>query len=141
MNGANDNASGTTALLMLAAQFGENPVGEKNIVFAAFSGEELGLFGSEYMAGERDRPSITAMLNLEMLGIPQFGVLLFFATGNGVDQIVDMNSPFLFRPVQWGFGLPVVYLIWLIVVASLYLPCRWFAGVKSRRRDWWLSYL
>lgn len=68
-------------------------------------------------------------------------VLLFFATGNGVDQIVDMNSPFLFRPVQWGFGLPVVYLIWLIVVASLYLPCRWFAGVKSRRRDWWLSYL
>jgi len=27
------------------------------------------------------------------------------------------------------------------VVAALYLPCRWLAGVKERRRDWWLSFL
>ena len=27
------------------------------------------------------------------------------------------------------------------VVVALYLPCRWFAGVKARRRDWWLGYL
>jgi uncharacterized membrane protein len=40
-----------------------------------------------------------------------------------------------------GFSLPVVYAIWLALVASLYLPCRWFAGVKARRKDWWLSYL
>lgn len=40
-----------------------------------------------------------------------------------------------------GFGLPVVYAIWASVVTILYLPCRWFAGVKARRRDWWLSYL
>jgi uncharacterized membrane protein len=39
------------------------------------------------------------------------------------------------------FGLPGVYLVWICVVAALYLPCRWFAGVKARRRDWWLSYL
>ena len=39
------------------------------------------------------------------------------------------------------FGLPGVYLVWICVVAVLYVPCRWFAGVKARRRDWWLSYL
>jgi uncharacterized membrane protein len=44
-------------------------------------------------------------------------------------------------PKEATFGLPVVYGIWIAVVASLYVPCRWFAGVKARRRDWWLSYL
>jgi predicted acyltransferase len=39
------------------------------------------------------------------------------------------------------FSLPVVYGIWMTLVALLYLPCKWFAGVKARRRDWWLSYL
>ncbi|MEO7027789.1 MAG: heparan-alpha-glucosaminide N-acetyltransferase domain-containing protein [Acidobacteriaceae bacterium] len=44
-------------------------------------------------------------------------------------------------PPGWGFGLPVVYAIWIAVVAALYRPCKWFAAVKARRRDWWLSYL
>ena len=44
-------------------------------------------------------------------------------------------------PRDWGFGLPVVYAMWVVVVALLYLPCRWFAGVKQRRREAWLSYL
>jgi len=41
----------------------------------------------------------------------------------------------------WGYDLPVVYLVWALVVIALYVPCRWFAGVKQRRRDWWLGYL
>lgn len=41
----------------------------------------------------------------------------------------------------WGFGLPVVYAVWAIVVLALYPACRWFAAIKQRRRDWWLSYL
>ena len=44
-------------------------------------------------------------------------------------------------PQDWGFGLPVVYLAWLLVVATLSPACRWFAAVKRRRDDWWLSYL
>lgn len=43
--------------------------------------------------------------------------------------------------MRWGFSLPVVYLTWALVVFSLYPLCRWFAGVKARRRAAWLSYL
>lgn len=45
------------------------------------------------------------------------------------------------QPPGWPAGLPVVYLIWVSVVVMLYPLCRWFAGVKARRTDWWLSYL
>jgi len=44
-------------------------------------------------------------------------------------------------PPDHGFGLPVVYLVWLLVVALLYPACHWFAALKRRRRDAWLSYL
>jgi uncharacterized membrane protein len=43
-------------------------------------------------------------------------------------------------PGDYGYRLPVVYGIWLGVVLALYPVCRWFAGVKRRRRDAWLSY-
>jgi uncharacterized membrane protein len=42
---------------------------------------------------------------------------------------------------NWGFSLPAVYAIWAFVVATLIPISRWFAGVKRRRRDWWLGYL
>lgn len=44
-------------------------------------------------------------------------------------------------PKPVGFSLGVVYLIWVAIVAVLYLPCVWFSGLKARRHDWWLSYL
>jgi len=40
-----------------------------------------------------------------------------------------------------GLGLPGVYLVWLGVLVLLYPLCRWFAGLKQRRSEWWLSYL
>lgn len=40
-----------------------------------------------------------------------------------------------------GFSIGWVYVAWIVVVALLYPVCRWFAGVKKRRKDWWLSYL
>jgi hypothetical protein len=43
-------------------------------------------------------------------------------------------------PPGWGYSLPVVYLVWGIVVIALYPLCHWFAGVRRRRSDWWLSY-
>lgn len=68
-------------------------------------------------------------------------VVFFFASGRTTAEIVDMNSPFLFRPVNFGFSLWVVYAVWMSVVLLLYFPCRWFGRIKQQRRDWWLSYL
>ena len=45
------------------------------------------------------------------------------------------------RPSTYGLSLASVYVIWLLVVAALYPLCRWFADLKQRRSDWWLSYL
>ena len=64
--------------------------------------------------------------------------LLAMAMGYG-DAVLN-NLPRNF-PKEWGFGLPAVYLAWLLVVVTLYPACRWFGDVKRRRRDWWLSYL
>jgi len=44
-------------------------------------------------------------------------------------------------PPGWGYSLPVVYVVWAFVVASMYPLSRWFAALKARRRDAWLSYL
>jgi uncharacterized membrane protein len=43
-------------------------------------------------------------------------------------------------PPGWGYSLPIVYLVWAVVVITLYPLCRWFAGLKQRRSDAWLSY-
>jgi len=44
-------------------------------------------------------------------------------------------------PPGWGYSLPVVYLAWAVVVLAMYPLCRWFAALKQRRSDPWLSYL
>jgi uncharacterized membrane protein len=43
-------------------------------------------------------------------------------------------------PPGWGFSLPIVYLVWIFVVIALYPLCSWFAALKQRRHDAWLSY-
>ena len=45
------------------------------------------------------------------------------------------------QPPGWPSSLPVVYIIWISIVVAMYPLCRWFAGVKQRRADPWLSYL
>ena len=51
-------------------------------------------------------------------------------------------ADFAQRPFGYGHGLPFVYAMWILAVAILYLPCRWFMELRARHRDWtWLSYL
>ncbi len=67
-NGANDNASGTTAVIELARYFAALPRPERTLLFAAFAAEEMGGFGSRYLASQLDPASIVALLNIEMIG-------------------------------------------------------------------------
>jgi hypothetical protein len=44
-------------------------------------------------------------------------------------------------PAGWSLSLPGIYAAWVVMLAVLYVPCRWFAGVKARNPGGWLSYL
>ncbi len=87
--------------------------------------------------------------------VPLFFYLLQWYTAHTIAIIVGLIAG---QPVAWqfespiekfthppipgvGFRLWVVYLCWIAGVLLLYPLCKWFAGVKARRRDWWLSYL
>jgi uncharacterized membrane protein len=45
------------------------------------------------------------------------------------------------KPAAYGLSLAGIYAVWLAVVVALYPLCRWFAGLKRWRTEWWWSYL
>ncbi len=69
-NGANDDGSGTTAVVELARYFASRGTPERSILFAAFTAEEAGGFGSRYYSSQLDPNQIVAMFNIEMIGKP-----------------------------------------------------------------------
>ncbi len=103
------------------------------------------------LVGLFDRPLGPAARFLVTFGrVPFFFYILHFylihllalaaAALMGFDVRRFLTMPFSF-PLEYGFSLGVAYLVWIGVVLALYLPCRWFAAVKARRSDAWLSYL
>lgn len=84
-NGADDNASGVTAVLQLAQYYKEyykNKNNARTIMFVAFAGEELGGFGSQYFSKSLVPDNIIAMINIEMIGKPSsFGIGKGWLTG------------------------------------------------------------
>jgi hypothetical protein len=52
----------------------------------------------------------------------------------------DLGSFPIAKPPGWGFSLPIIYLVWAFVVVLLYPLCRWFAALRQRSSDAWLSY-
>ena len=67
-NGANDDAAGTTAVIMLANYFKKLGNNERTLIFAAFTAEESGGFGSQYFSRQFDPKQVVAMFNIEMIG-------------------------------------------------------------------------
>lgn len=53
-----------------------------------------------------------------------------------ISVVVDPAS----IPQGYGLSLPGVYVAWALVVVIAYFPCRWYAGLKARRSDWWVRY-
>ena len=62
-------------------------------------------------------------------------------TGYTWQQATDSELFFKFRPSDFGFELGWVYLIWALIVLSLYFPCKWYGKYKAEHKTWWLSYL
>lgn len=92
MNGANDNASGVTAVLMLADYFSMRGDNERTLIFCAFAGEELGLLGSRQIVKLFDAKKIIAVINIEMIGVPQFGSNNIFITGTQYSSLPTLLS-------------------------------------------------
>ncbi len=67
-NGANDDAAGTTAMIMLSKYFKEKNNNERTLIFVAFTAEEIGGFGAQYFSKQFDPITVKAMFNLEMIG-------------------------------------------------------------------------
>jgi hypothetical protein len=104
-NGANDDAAGTTAVIMLANYFGKLKNNERTLVFVAFTAEEIGGFGSQYFSKQIDAEKTVAMFNIEMIGTEsQWGKNSAYITGydkSDFGKILQANltgSPFKFEP-------------------------------------------
>ena len=69
-NGANDNASGVTAVIELANYFSSLRKPERTLLFVTFTAEEIGGYGSRYFSEQLDPDEIVAMFNIEMIGKP-----------------------------------------------------------------------
>ena len=91
-NGADDNASGTAAVLELARLFAAHPA-RRTIVVAHFSGEELGLLGSQWFVDHAPIPldSVAAMVNFDMVGRLRRDKLIVYgvSTARELPAIVD----------------------------------------------------
>jgi hypothetical protein len=104
-NGANDDAAGTTAVIMLAEYFKKMNNNERSIIFTAFVAEELGGYGSKYFSKQLDPELVVAMFNLEMIGTEsKWGKNSAYITGfekSDMGEILQKNlegSVFKFYP-------------------------------------------
>jgi aminopeptidase YwaD len=94
-NGADDNASGTTGVLELAEKFASvKDQLKRNIAFFTFSGEELGLLGSDYLANHLPFPVEDAitMINMDMIGRLKDSSLIVYGTGTSSNWKVLLNQ-------------------------------------------------
>lgn len=107
-NGADDNASGVAALIDVAARLvREKPA--RSVIFIAFSGEESGLLGSAFYAGNTDIKHVRAMLNMDMVGRLGAGPLIVYGTGTAQEWPallggVSKTHGLQFTPIPDGFG-------------------------------------
>lgn len=104
-NGANDDAAGTTAVIMLANYFAKQKKNERTLIFVAFTAEEAGGFGSQYFSQHFNPDQVMAMFNIEMIGTDsKWGTNSAFITGyekTDMGRILEKNlegTDFKFYP-------------------------------------------
>lgn len=91
-NGANDNATGSTAVTELIKYFGKNKGNKRSLLFVFFSAEEKGLLGSKHLAKKlhEEKMNLYFMFNFEMIGVPMNRTdMLIYITGFGKSNMAD----------------------------------------------------
>ena len=104
-NGADDDASGTTAMIALAKYYKAQKSNERTLIFVAFTAEEIGGFGAKYFSSKLNPDEVVAMFNIEMIGKDsKFGKNTAFITGydkSDFGKILQKNlagTEFTFHP-------------------------------------------
>ena len=104
-NGANDDASGVTGVIMLAKYFSTLKNNERTLIFSAFTAEEIGGYGSQHFSKQYDPNKVVAMFNIEMIGTEsKWGDNSAFITGyekTDMGKILEKNiegTQFKFYP-------------------------------------------
>lgn len=104
-NGADDDASGTTAMIALAKYFKKADINERTLIFVAFTAEEIGMFGSKFFSNNIDADKVIAMVNIEMIGKDsKFGPNSLYVTGfenSNLAKLMQENvkgTAFTFHP-------------------------------------------
>lgn len=104
-NGADDDASGTTAMIALAKYYKKLNNNERTLIFVAFTAEEIGGFGAKHFSQKLNPDDVVAMFNIEMIGKDsKFGKNTAFITGfdkSDFGKILQKNlegTEFTFHP-------------------------------------------
>ena len=112
-NGADDNASGTTAVLEIAEAFCKMDKPNHTLVFICFSAEEMGLIGSRYYVNnlkQEEKTNIDLMINFDMIGYLKGNEDLIITGAREVPNLSDIinnierNYPFDAHPARGGGG-------------------------------------
>jgi hypothetical protein len=107
-NGADDNASGTAALLDIARRLASGPRPARSVIFITFTGEEKGLWGSARFVAEPtvDLSNAVAMLNLDMVGRLTENTVTVFGTGTAQEweQVANAANAELAQPLKLAFS-------------------------------------
>ena len=104
-HGADDNASGTAAVLELAKYFAGKKL-KRGILFLTFAGEELGLLGSSYYANHPEMPLAKAvtMINLDMVGRVRDGKLFVGGAGTGTTLRASLDEIIPKHPLKVDYS-------------------------------------
>lgn len=140
-NGADDDASGVTAIISLAKHFKKAGNNERTLIFVAFTGEEIGMYGSKYFSNHINADDVTAMINIEMIGKDaKFGENSLYVTGFNQSNLATLmqqevaNSKFKFFPDPY----PTQQLFYRsdnAILAALGVPAHTFSTVQIDQDD------
>ncbi|WP_460891277.1 M20/M25/M40 family metallo-hydrolase [Rufibacter soli] len=135
-NGADDDASGITAVITLANHFKKQPKPERTLLFVAFTAEEIGGYGSQHFSRQLNPDEIVAMFNIEMIGKgSKFGPNSAYITGfdksdfGTLLQQAVKGTPYSFHPDPYP-GQNLFYRSDNATLARLGVPAHTISSVQ-----------